>query len=165
VTWNVEKLKSRGYAFYESGAMAYNLWLGEKMAGVESNPYAIDESDYARLRSYFHLDENEAPLLFIELKNKSVEKTKVTLYKDGTYTGEWKEWPEMKVEVTILRGKIAQIRVLEDFGTPEFSAKAKETLPGLMVKKGSTDVESITGATLSSNSLKKAVNAALEKAR
>ena len=89
---------------------------------------------------------------------------KQALLKDGQYIGESVDWPAMKVEVTIQDGRIGRIQVLGDTGTPEFSSRVVETLPEKMVAEGRVDVDGISGATLSSNSLKIAVKAALQKA-
>ena len=84
---------------------------------------------------------------------------------DGQYLGKSEGWPSMKVEVTVKDGKISQVKVLEDDSTPEFSSSVVETLPKAIVDAGTADVDVVSGATLSSNSLKQAVEEALEKAR
>ena len=71
----------------------------------------------------------------------------------------------MKVTVIIEKGVIARVEVTEDKSTPRFSTQVVARLPENIREANSVDVESVSGATLSSNSLKKAVTAALEKAK
>ena len=89
----------------------------------------------------------------------------VLLYTDGIFRGSSTEWTGMTVEVRIESGKIRQVNVIEVNGTPEFYEIVLKELPRLIEKSGSPDVDSITGATLSSESLKKAIQKALVKAR
>ena len=70
-----------------------------------------------------------------------------------------------KVEVTIRQGRIQKIHFLDDRGTPAFTERMRAVLPQRMVQAGHADVDGVSGATLSSDNLKKAVNNALNKAR
>jgi fumarate reductase flavoprotein subunit len=54
--------------------------------------------------------------------------------------------------------------VLKVNGTPEFYQKVVDRLPDRIISKGSPDVDGISGATLSSNSMKEAIHHVLEKA-
>jgi uncharacterized protein with FMN-binding domain len=82
-------------------------------------------------------------------------------YADGTYEG---EHSFVKVRVVVRGGNIYDIEMLHHGGGGEEYAEMVKPLLSIMVKKQSTDVDSITGATVSSNHLKKAVNNALQKA-
>jgi uncharacterized protein with FMN-binding domain len=86
------------------------------------------------------------------------------VYVDGVYQGRSTEWTGMTVEVHIEAGKISRVNVIEVNGTPEFYEIVLKKLPQLIEKRGSPEVDTITGATLSSESLKKAVRKALVKA-
>lgn len=86
-------------------------------------------------------------------------------FKGGTYYGESSGWTGMKVEVKIAKGKIKWVKVLEAKGTASYYEKVINTLPSRIVSQNTVDVEAITGATLSSESLKQAVQNALEKAQ
>jgi uncharacterized protein with FMN-binding domain len=86
------------------------------------------------------------------------------VYADGIYQGRSTEWTGMTVEVHIEAGKIKQVNVIEVNGTPEFYEIVLKELPHLIEKRGSPEVDAITGATLSSESLKGAVRKALLKA-
>ena len=85
-------------------------------------------------------------------------------YQDGRYFGESTEWTGMEVQVQIKQGKIDDIQVLKAKGTPEYYNSVIKKLPKAIVKAGTVDVDGISGATLSCNSLKSAVAEALKKA-
>lgn len=92
-------------------------------------------------------------------------------YKDGTYTGEASGYDEanpIKVEVTVTDGKMSDIKVLEHGESVDKipqTQEALDTLPGAIVKKGSTDLDGVAGATATSNGIKDAVDKALEQAK
>ena len=85
--------------------------------------------------------------------------------RDGIYVGVSEGWMGMKTEVTIQKGQISGIKILEINGTPEFYTKVVDLLPDRILSKGSLEVDGVSGATLSSNSMKEAIGHALEKAR
>jgi uncharacterized protein with FMN-binding domain len=82
-------------------------------------------------------------------------------YADGVYEG---EHSFIKVRVTVKGDKMTNIKMLHHGGGGEEYAKMVEPLLTEMVKKQSTNIDAVTGATVSSNYLKKAVNNALKKA-
>ncbi|MDO4941237.1 MAG: FMN-binding protein [Lachnospiraceae bacterium] len=86
-------------------------------------------------------------------------------YKDGTYTGSAKGWGgTTKVSVSIKNNKIINIKVLSNQDTPSYFNKAKSTIISSILKKQSTNVDAVSGATYSSNGIIKAVRNALSKA-
>jgi NosR/NirI family nitrous oxide reductase transcriptional regulator len=86
------------------------------------------------------------------------------IYKEGKYIGISEGWTGMELEVAILEDRIVGIKVLKVNGTPEFYQKVVDRLPDRIISKGSPDVDVISGATLSSNSMKEAIHHVLEKA-
>ena len=80
---------------------------------------------------------------------------------DGTYTG---SHSFVTVSVTVAGGRITAIEITEHGGGGEYYADLVRPLADRMVEKQSTDVDTVTGATVSSNHLKKAVQNALKKA-
>jgi uncharacterized protein with FMN-binding domain len=82
--------------------------------------------------------------------------------KDGTYQG---EHAFVRVEVTVVRGKMQDISVVEHGGGGAKYAEMIQPLTGEMVEKATTEVDAVTGATVSSEHFKKAVEDALGKAR
>jgi uncharacterized protein with FMN-binding domain len=84
--------------------------------------------------------------------------------RDGIYKAESPGWTGMAVAVHVADGRLACVDVLKAKGTPRYYDRVVQRLPVLMKEKGSAEVDGITGATLSCNSLKEAVRAALKKA-
>lgn len=84
--------------------------------------------------------------------------------KDGSYKGTSFKFPwQMTVLVTIKNAAIAEIRVLKQFALQKYTDALKPLIERI-IKNNSTEVDGVTGATISSNALKKAVNNALTKA-
>ncbi|MBC8587896.1 FMN-binding protein [Paratissierella segnis] len=86
-------------------------------------------------------------------------------YNDGTYEGEATGMQPLKVSVEVKDGKIADVKVTEHDETPEISDPAIEQIPAAIVEKNSTDVDAVSGATITSTAIKDAVNNALESAK
>ena len=82
-------------------------------------------------------------------------------FKDGTDEG---EHSFVAVEVSITNGRIVDIRMTHHGGGGEKYAEMVKPLITRILEKQSTDVDAVTGATVSSNHLKKAVKNALQKA-
>lgn len=87
------------------------------------------------------------------------------VWKDGVYTGSASGFGgTIKVEVTIKGGKIAAIRVLDHSGeSSSYYNKAKKVIDRIL-KKGTPNVDTVSGATYSSNGIINAVKNALKKA-
>ena len=66
--------------------------------------------------------------------------------------------------MTIKKNKIKSIKILENHDDAAYFNRAKGILLPLMVKKQSTNVDAVSGATFSSNGIIKAVRNALSKA-
>ena len=81
--------------------------------------------------------------------------------KDGTYEG---EFSFVKVLLTVADGKVEDIQMVEHGGGGQEYADLVEPLTEEMVEKQTTSVDAITGATVSSENIKKAVEDALSKA-
>lgn len=161
--WDRNQMQSRQMALYEAGAMLYNLELAGEALGFPVQAGLITNS--AQIKQALGIEDKAQlePLLCCAVAGPLSEKT--GSYRDGAYYGEAKDWPAIKVKVTIKNGRLSAIDILEDLGTPEFSEKVMGELPGLMIKANGTNVDGISGATLSSEHLKKAVSEALAQAR
>jgi uncharacterized protein with FMN-binding domain len=108
---------------------------------------------------------------------KALEKAALNKYKAGTYKGmalgrsDKNHTGEVEVEVTVDESAITDIKVVKydqsidhkKYGEPVI--KAKESIPGGIVKGQSISVDVITDATMSSIAIELAVAKALEKAR
>ena len=87
-------------------------------------------------------------------------------YKDGSYTGEGKgRESQIQVQVDVAGGKIAAVKVLKHGETDMiFAAPIETMIPEIVAKNGVEGVESVGGATMSSDGIKAAdVRAACEK--
>jgi uncharacterized protein with FMN-binding domain len=81
----------------------------------------------------------------------------------GTFTGESKgKNGPIKVEVTIEKGEIKDIKVIENHES-DFTKNVFEELPKSMIAANSADVEVISGASLASNAIIEAVKDAVKK--
>lgn len=86
-------------------------------------------------------------------------------YKDGTFTGTGTGFRgAMKVAVTIKNSRIQKIKVLEKKDDAAYFERAKKGVLSAIIKKQTTNVDAVSGATFSSNGLIEAVRNALKKA-
>ena len=86
------------------------------------------------------------------------------IYRDGVFEGEAQGYGGIvKVRVAIENGKIASVEVLSHNETVGYYEKGVEVIDKI-VKNNSTKVDGITGATITSDGIKNAVNDALNKA-
>ena len=89
----------------------------------------------------------------------STENSAKAALRDGEYSA---SSGMIDVLVTVKSGKIEEIEITGHRGGAGYEEKVRP-LADEMIKKQSTDVDAITGATVSSNALRKAVRAALKK--
>lgn len=87
-------------------------------------------------------------------------------YKDGVYEGTGKGYwdGEIKVQVTIADGKIANVELVSQDKQSYWDSKDVASLFDKIVEANGTEIDGISGATKSSNGVKAAVNDALSKA-
>ncbi|HCM12614.1 MAG TPA: flavocytochrome c, partial [Lachnospiraceae bacterium] len=86
-------------------------------------------------------------------------------FKAGTYEGTAKGFGgDIVATVKLSEDKIEDITVVGDSESQGIGSVAVETLPALMVKKQTVDVDGVSGATVSSDAIKAAVTSALESA-
>ena len=84
--------------------------------------------------------------------------------RDGEYEGTATGYGgPLTVRITIKDGKLTDIKVISQTETPEYFNRAKAVIDKIL-SSGSVDVDSVSGATISSNAIKKAVADALRKA-
>ena len=84
---------------------------------------------------------------------------------DGEYTAEvdGQEGP-MTVKTTIEGGKIANVEIVSSNETQSIAAPAMESVPAAIVAGNTCDVDTVAGATLTSNRIMDAVALCLEQA-
>ena len=84
--------------------------------------------------------------------------------KDGEYEGTATGYGgPLTVRITVKGGKLTDIKVVSQTETPEYFNRAKAVI-GKILSSGNVNVDSVSGATISSNAIKKAVADALSKA-
>ena len=84
--------------------------------------------------------------------------------KDGEYEGNSQGYGgDFKVKIKIKNGELSAINVVTNNETPEYYEKASVIIAQIL-EKGNTDVDSISGATISSEAIKNAVEDGLHKA-
>ena len=87
-------------------------------------------------------------------------------YKDGTYTGTGKgNNGDITVEVVVKDGSVTSIELTDHHETPGIYEAAEKTVITAIIRTQSDTVDGVSGATNSSNGIKEAVAAALEKAK
>lgn len=84
---------------------------------------------------------------------------------DGTYTGTAKGFGgDITVDVTIAGGAITDVKAVGENETPGLGSVAIEKLPAAILETQSVEVDSVTGATVSSDAILKAFGEALKQA-
>lgn len=83
------------------------------------------------------------------------------VYSDGVYEG---EYSFVKVKVTVSGGKMTDIDMIYHGGGGSRYEEMVQPLTDKMIEQETTRIDSVTGATVSSNNLSKAVEDALQKA-
>lgn len=87
-------------------------------------------------------------------------------YKDGTYEGQGTGFRggTTSVSITIKSGKITSVETVSTEDTPDFYQRASGTIIDDILSSQSTSVDTVSGATFSSNGIIEAVNDALNNA-
>jgi flavocytochrome c len=84
---------------------------------------------------------------------------------DGIYEGSARGMQgPIKVQVTVAKSRIAEVKVLSSKETPNVTKVAFERLPARIVETQSLKLDAVTGATFASNGIKAAVADAVKKA-
>ncbi|MFO7941047.1 MAG: FMN-binding protein [Bacillota bacterium] len=82
---------------------------------------------------------------------------------DGVYTGTAEGYGgELSVEVEVSGGELVRVEVLEHDETPEVGGPATEEIPAQMLETGQVGVDAVSGATVTSEAIMRAVADALE---
>ncbi|CUO03933.1 flavocytochrome c [Clostridium disporicum] len=125
-----------------------------RIAGENSAKYVVDNGG------------NTEATIKVE---KEVETAKPEVdggYKDGVYTGTGKgNGGDVTVEVTVEGGNIVKIELKDHKETPGIFEGAETGVSNEIIKTQSTDVESVSGATLTSEAIKTAVAEAIKDAK
>lgn len=93
------------------------------------------------------------------------KKVETATYKDGTYTASADGMNgAVEVEVVIADGKIEAVTVVSESETEGIKEAAIDALPTEIVEKQSADVDTVSGATMTSKAIIEAVKVALAEA-
>lgn len=83
----------------------------------------------------------------------------------GTFTGVSAGMQgDVEVQMTVEEGKITNVEITQCSETPSITAVAQERIPSQMVEHQTTTVDTVTGATLTSNAIMRAAKKAAEAA-
>ena len=82
--------------------------------------------------------------------------------KDGVYSGSAEGFGgPLKVEVTVREGAVTEVAVVEQAETPFIAKKALKEIPAQIVATQTWEVDAVSGATVTSEAIMKAVEDAL----
>ena len=120
------------------------------------------------LRRAAAVAEREQEIALAEAHNRAVQQKMNAVserFIPGTYEGEAQGFGGViRVSVTVNENEIMEIEVLSSEGEDAAYFSQAETLNAKILQKQTTDLDAVTGATLSSIGLLDAVDAALEQA-
>ena len=98
--------------------------------------------------------------------SKTASSSSEAIYNAGTYTGVGAgRNGELTVEVVVTDSKIESVTVTAHTETAGIADPAIEKVPAQIVEKQSTEVDAVSGATITKDAIVEAVNKALEQAK
>ncbi len=150
-----EGFSSEGGAAYMSGNGLLQALIFGKIAG---------ENAATEVRGQLTATKAETPL---SQEQPATEAPATPIvYKDGEYTGTGKgHKSDITVTVVVKDGAVSEVKVSSQADTAAIYASAEEALlPAIVAANGVTGVDTVTGATNSSNGILEAVAAALKQA-
>lgn len=153
----IEGFSSNGDANYMAGNGLLQAFVYGRIAGES----AAANSEKKNLKN---LEEERKTLEdFMEENEKDIEKSSKK-YKDGSYEASSKgNNGDLKVKVTVENEEIKNVEVLDHLETEGLADKALEEIPKRIIKANSTEnIDSIAGATNTSQAIIDAVNEALK---
>lgn len=94
------------------------------------------------------------------------KKSSGSVYNDGSHTQTVNGYGgEFKITVVLKEDRIEDIQILENNETKGVGTLAFEYVVDQILEKQITEVDGVSGATMTSNAIKEAVNKALEEAK
>ncbi len=155
-----EGFSSNGDSNYMAGngllqAFVFGRIAGQSAANDATSPVNAEE---------FKSQEEELEAI----SNGSLAEVKVSdaVYRDGVYTGVGKgRNADINVTVTVKDSKISEVKIDSHEETEGISDPAIEKLPEIITKANGTEIDTISGATMTSQGIFDAVNNALESAK
>lgn len=139
-----------------------------KSDGTDAEVFSYNGATYVPLRYLSELlgiEVNWDPQAPNTAKLVGVPGVAATSFTPGTYTAESKGMDGLvKLQVTVSANAITEIKILEQNETAGVCEKVYELLPAEIVRYQSLNVDSVSGATITSNAVKMAVRDALTQA-
>lgn len=127
--------------------------------------YHAKQDQIAQLKNQVAQMEVQLKEADVSSDGESKAKTVASAYKDGVYTGEAEGFGgKIKVQVTVKDGVISQILILSATGEDTPYLNMAKAIIENMIQKQTADVDTVSGATYSSNGIKNAVILALQQA-
>ncbi len=128
---------------------------------------AVKSGRYGRIDHHGVLPKSTLGFAGMEAISGVANKVDVELpdeFKDGVYEGEGTGYAAgLKTKVTVKDGKIAKVEVLSHGETGGISDPAIKEMPERIVKEGKPDVDTVSGATMTSKGIIQSVKDALSK--
>lgn len=101
-----------------------------------------------------------------DIQDKKVQDAQEEIYKDGIFEGVGFGYRAgLRVSVEIKNNKIVDIKIISHNESPGFFEMPFDIIPDNIIQNQSTKVDTISGATATSNGIQQAVNNALKKAK
>lgn len=137
-----------------------------KLAQESNNQTVIEEVEQVvEVEELEQVDQIQQIEQVEELEEIEILTNITGIYKDGIYTGTGIGYGgKLTVEVIVNDGNIQSVEIIQDNETPKFLSRTT-SLVDEIVDSQSTDVDTISRATISSNAIIDAVNNALENAK
>lgn len=157
-----EGFASTGGAAYMSGDGLLQAFVYGRVAGKN----AATETKGNITATVWNDTNKKDELPTVDVEEPKVDTTTLT-YKDGTYEGSGKGHSgDTVVSVEVKDGKISNVELVSHSDTEEIFSTALEPIFTQVIKNnGTSNVDTVTGATNSSKGLLQAVNNALEQAK
>lgn len=155
-----EGFSSNGDSNYMAGNGLLQAFVFGRIAG---------QSAAQDVKTPVNADEFKAQAEKLEsISNSGVTKVKVSdaTYKDGSYKGTGKGMNgEINVTVTVKGSKVSEVKIDANKETVGIADPAIKNIPANIVKANGTEVDVISGATMTSKGIIEAVNNALKTAK
>lgn len=137
------------------GPVAFGRITGRNVVNME-----LTEGQPVKAASFVLKEE------LFEKETASSQGYDVTGIRDGIYEATVDgQSGNMVIQVAVEDGRIAQVTVISNQETENIAGPALEKIPAAIVEAGSPDVDGVTGATLTSERIKKAVRLCLDQAK